>query len=110
MAKRKKIVPPTDAEIKAEIKALRELQPHVRRTNAFGDDNQEAIGAQIYVLEQRMDNDELYDRYEPRDDNREDTSEHKLEHALDAHRWMTGEGDGEKPSDGWRTLDQRHRR
>jgi hypothetical protein len=47
--------PKTEAEIKAEIAALQEIKPKVRRYSAFGDDHHAAIDLQIHVLELDLD-------------------------------------------------------
>jgi ArsR family metal-binding transcriptional regulator len=86
----------TNDEINAEIAALKELKPRVRRTTAFGDDNHAAIDAQIQALTDRMDEDGLYDSWpeEEGDECRE------RDCARDAVDWMNGESD-ERPSEGW---------
>lgn len=112
MAKRKKIIAPTVAEVAAEIEKLREMMPYIRQTTGFGDDNHEAIDAQICVLKERMGNDDIYDRYQPQnDDGTPDESgndSHMLNNALEALQWLEGET-AEKPSDGWKSLDRRSR-
>lgn len=54
---------PTNKEIAAEAKKLDEMKPKVRRFSMFGDDNWAAIEAQIRVLEEDLDEDEIYEAY-----------------------------------------------
>ena len=86
--------PKTDKQIDVEVATLRELKPKVRRFSGFGDDNHAAIDLQILVLEERMDNDEINDRYEDTDEN---------SHAYECVQWMDGEAE-EAPSAGWKGL------
>lgn len=78
----------TDNEIKAEIQALKNCKPKVRKRNYFGDDLHEAINIQIRVLEQGLTEDEIYDQYSD-PDNEDDR--HGLDAALDALAWMNGD-------------------
>ena len=50
---------PTPEQIKNEIKALEEMQPKVKRFSSFGDDNHEAIDAQLDVLKNDLTDDEI---------------------------------------------------
>lgn len=75
----------TNEEIQKEIKALRDVRPSVRHHSAFGDDNLVALDAQIEVLEEDLDNSDIYDRFED--------VEHTLMAALDARMWLDGELD-----------------
>lgn len=95
---------PTDKQIAAEIAALKNMKPNVRRQSAFGDDHHAAIDAQIDVLENRLTDGKIYDRYEPtgdsdcdRDDGRGDNV---LSSAIDAQQWRDGDK-AEKPSADW---------
>jgi len=73
-------------QIKKEIKALETVRPKVRPYSIFGDDNLAALDAQIEVLENNWDNNEIYDKYD-----RIDSSEHILESALAARQWIDDE-------------------
>ena len=96
MQKRK---PKTPAQVKAEIKKLKEMKPKVRSSSSFGDDHHAAIDAQIEVLEKGLDNDGVYDHYEHGPHN-------ILDAALEAMGWMDGGsyGEGERPSKNWASL------
>ena len=86
--------PKTDEEIDAEIATLREMKPRVRHFTAFGDDNWAAVELQIFVLEERMDEDQAGDEYEDADE---------YSHATEAIQWMNGETEN-APSVGWKEL------
>ena len=88
----------TQIEIDVEIKLLEDMKPKVRRYTAFGDDNQEAIEAQIRALKESADDD---DTYEWQDD--KEFSEHAADAARQAILWRDGDED-EAPSDGWTPL------
>lgn len=94
---------PTQEQITAEIAKLREIKPRVRRSSAFGDDHHAAIDAQVEVLEDRMDEDQIYDRSEMAEDDIGFYSENTRDQALEARRWMRGEQDT-APSAGWAEL------
>lgn len=90
----------TDAEIEAEIKWLKENKPKIGRYTFFGDDNHAAIDAQIKVLEQRADEEAVFDWQDI-----EGWDERLAECARNAALWL--EGDDElKPSakDNWGGL------
>lgn len=101
---------PTAKQIEAEVAALTEMKPHVRHYTAFNEDNHAAIEAQIETLSKGLRESQLYDRFEPRDDEGEpDNSGNnraELDSALEAYRWREGE-EKEKPSTGWKVLDSR---
>ncbi len=102
MAKpKKKPVPKTDVQIKAEIKALEEIKPRVRRTSFFGEDNWEKIDAEIAVLKEDLDEDAIYDRW-PADDEGGDNPP-ELDSALTARRWMDGD-ESEGLAESWETA------
>lgn len=88
----------TQAEIDAEIKKLEDMKPNVRHYTFFGDDNHEAIEAQVKALQEDADDDDTYDWQ-----NDGDFSEHAIEAARQAILWRNGDED-EAPSDGWAPL------
>lgn len=73
----------TQEGIKKEIEALKAVRPKVRPTTYFGDDNLAAIDAQINVLENYLDGDEIDTEYG--DDN---NISNELEAARRARDWM----------------------
>lgn len=99
-----------DVAVNAEIARLVKMKSRVRQRTAFGDDNHDAIDAQILVLTNRADNDEVYDRFGPSHDDKgkesfefTDSCDHKLQAALEALMWLEGETK-EAPSKGWKEL------
>ncbi len=90
---------PTPAQVKDEIAKLKKMKPNVRMTSNFGDNHHDAIDAQLDVLEEGLDNDEIYDRFE-------DGPQNVLDAALEAMGWMDGGsyGEGERPSKEWKSL------
>jgi len=86
----------TQEEIQAEINALKEIKPRVRKYTAFGDNNHTKIDAQIRVLEKVMSQDAIWEHWDGEDD-----SETLLE-AEAAYAWMHGES--ESLVESWRPL------
>lgn len=102
---------PTPEQVAAEIAALKEMKPFVRHRSIFGDDNHEAIDAQITTLECHLDDDAIYDRYQPIDEESGEPDESgnnrgELDAALEAKQWLRGEQD-DAPSKEWAGLDSR---
>jgi len=91
----------TTEEIKNEIEKLATMKPNVRHYSAFGDDHHAAIQAQIEVLENRMDNDDVYDTFG--DEDSDDFRQNVLDQADYAARWMRDEEDA-APSEDWQGL------
>lgn len=81
-------------QINQEIKTLKEMKPKVRRKTSFGDDNHEAIEAQIMVLEMGYDESIVYDAWGDDD--------YVLYLAMQAIDWRDHGGD--LPSEGWQSL------
>jgi hypothetical protein len=95
----------TAKQVEKEIAMLVEMKPRVLRRSGFGEDHHEAIDAQIKVLKERMSEDRIYDIFQPVDEDGEPDDEgnrHDLDSALEAKRWLDGEGDA--PSKGWKEL------
>lgn len=91
----------TEEQIAAEVAALEAVKLKMRQFNGFGDNVHAAIEAQLEVLRQCMDHDDVYDAYG--DEESEEFNQHTLDAALNAHDWMVGtlaasEG---SPSEGW---------
>ena len=85
----------TEKEIKKEIKALKAIRPKVRPFSAFGDDNLAQLDAQVVVLEEDLDNNEIYDRYD-----HSGISEEIISAALEARNWIDGESEDESLAEG----------
>jgi len=75
-------------EVKAEIQALKDCKPKVRKRNYFGDSLHDAIDAQIQVLSEDMNEDEIYGEWEDPDD--PEAMQNERDAALDAFAWMNG--------------------
>lgn len=90
---------PTEKQIKSEIKKLEKMKPAVRRSNIFGDDHHLAIDAQIHVLKEHLDLDDVDQRYG-------DGPENVRENAEFAAQWLDGEADEEYKtiSEIWESL------
>jgi len=88
----------TQKEIQSEIKALKSIRSKVRSRSVcvFDADNLAQLDAQVAVLENNLDDDEIYDRYD-----HSGMDEEVLMAAQDARQWIEGESDIEKLSEGW---------
>jgi hypothetical protein len=95
----------TDDEINAEIAALTELKAVVPEHNRFRDSNHDAIDAQIKVLKNRYDDDDVYTDWGENENLEEDEDfcESVFHSALEACMWLHGNRQ-EKPSAGWGVL------
>jgi hypothetical protein len=91
----------TAEEIQAEIDRLKEMKPTVRRFDTFGGDNHAKIDAELDVLEERMDEDEIYDRWSDEDD--PEINYDLISSARYAMAWMMGDEE-DPPSKGWEAL------
>lgn len=78
----------TKEQVTEEIEALKTVRPSVRPTSMFGDDNLGSVDAQIEVLDEYLDDDEIHDRFDVAS-----SSEYILESALAARQWMDDEED-----------------
>mgnify|MGYP000880969128 CR=1 FL=1 len=91
---------PTEKQIESEIKKLAKIQQMVLPYSAFGDDHRAAIAAQIVVLEERLTEDDVWDRYG-------DDAENIRENAEEAARWLEGDTDEKTLSENWACLVQK---
>lgn len=94
---------PTDKQIADEIAALNALKTTVPKITMFGDNNHERIDAQIEVLEKRMTEKQVEQRFyiDETTEDYQDGDNDLWSNAGEAQRWMMGEED-ESPSTGWR--------
>ena len=76
----------TSEEIKKEIEALKAVRPKVREFRVFGDNNLDDLDAQLDVLENCLDSEEIYEKYD-----HSGASESVLEGALEAWNWVCGD-------------------
>ena len=91
----------TKKEIQLEVEKLKELLPNIRPTSAFGTDNKAQLAAQIKVLEEDMDDSDIYDKFD-----HFGIDEETLSAALDARQWLDGDYSEETLSEGWEVLRQ----
>ena len=82
--------------IELEIKLLKAIRPNVCPHSMFGDDNLAALDAQVEVLDEYLDSDEIYDRYD-----HVVSSEYILESALDARDWMDDDSREDSLANDW---------
>jgi hypothetical protein len=92
---------PTPKAVKAEIALLEKMTPHVQQFSMFGDDNHEKIDAQIEVLRDDLDQDDIDERWEVGEGGRGMELRMSAEGAMN---WRDGENDEEAPSAGWMIL------
>jgi len=78
----------TQKEIGKEIEALKAIRPRVKPYTYFGDDNLAALDAQIEVLEQDLDSDDIWDRWPG-----EESDIHIRGAADSARDWIDGESE-----------------
>jgi hypothetical protein len=93
---------PSEEMINQEINRLIEIAPKVRQFSLFGDDNRAAIEAEIVVLQKRMNEDQIYRKWE--DENNYEHNRYLIDTALGAAWWLDGDPDYEAPSKGWEGL------
>ena len=79
----------TQEETKKQIAALMGIKEKVRPYSAFGDSHLDAIDAQIKVLEEDMDSDDIESEFEID----EQAALNVVRAALNAREWMDGESD-----------------
>ena len=85
-------------QITKEIEALKTVRPNVRPTSMFGDDNLAQLDAQIQVLEEDMDEDDIWDEWPE-----EERDQHVRESAHHAVDWVNDEEDPDDKglAEGW---------
>jgi hypothetical protein len=97
---------PTQKQIDAEIKILEDYRNRVRATSAFGDDHRESIDAQIDVLREDLEDDDIYERFGVSPEEEADGQEQPglVSQALYARQWLDGELDDGPLSESWKSL------
>lgn len=91
--------PPTTKEITNEIERLIELRSLIPPMTAFGNNNEEAINAEIVVLKRLLDENDIDRIWE--------NNQYVYDYAIAAFYWYTGEElDPEftSPADEWEEL------
>lgn len=92
---------PTQEQIDAEIVKLRQMMPTVRETSLFGDNNHEAIEAQIRVLEEDMTDNDVYAEWGTEDP---EENHYIIHSALSASQWLAGDGETDTLAEEWESL------
>ncbi len=88
-------------QVMAEIAALQAVKPKVPKYTALSDNNHAGIDAQIKVLSEALDIDQVHDVFQE--------GSHTFYEALHASDWLHGRlhpEDDAPPSDGWKTVGQ----
>lgn len=85
----------TCPETAEELYVLNDLLNNVPQYSTFGDDNHQALAAQIKVITEGMTKDQMLEEYE-------DGEDYTLYAALDAYEWM--HEDGDPVSEGWTVM------
>ena len=86
----------TQKEIDAQIKALKEIRPKVKPYSFFGDDNLAKLDAQVQVLEEDLDEYDVYEEWP------EDEEEFDIRACANlAVEWRDGESETEDLADDW---------
>ena len=78
----------TQEQITKEVEALKAVRPNVRPSTFFGDDNLAALDAQIRVLEEDLDEDDVWDEWPE-----EEQDQHVRDSARQAVDWINDEED-----------------
>lgn len=86
----------TQVEIDEQIKKLKAIRPKIRPHSIFGDSNLDKLDAQVKVLEEDMESDEVWDEWA-----REEADAEIRMAADDAVRWRDGESDIEDLAEDW---------
>lgn len=102
---------PTKKQINQQIAALKKMKPRVLHFSGFDDDHHAAIDAQVSVLENRLTEDDLYEKQSECLDmecsGEDDINWHIdniYESGLEAARWLAGDPEAVKPTDNWKPL------
>lgn len=88
---------PSESEIEQEVAALEKMKPNILRESKFGEDHHAAIEAQLEVLRERMDEDDVDENYGDAEDNIRSA-------AQDAANWLTGDHESEHLTSDWESL------
>ena len=95
----------TPDQIADEVARLDRVKPRIRQRSAFGDDHHDAIDAQVDVLRNNLDWDEIWSRHEDRDES-DAWTESVRDAALEALAWRDGDRDV-SPADDWEEMADR---
>lgn len=90
----------TKEETEQQIIKLKELRPKVRPYSAFGDDNLAKLDAQVKVLEEDMDSDEIWDEWP-----QEESDMGIRMAAEEAANWLVGKSEADDLAEDWPLID-----
>ena len=86
----------TQAEIDKQVKKLKAIRPKVKPTTYFGDSNLDKLDAQVKVLEEDMDFDEVWNEWP------EEEKDMEIRMSADeAVSWRDGESDEDDLAEDW---------
>jgi len=88
----------SQAEIESQIKRLIAIRNKIKPFNIFGDSNLDKLDAQIRVLEENLDSEEVWDIWSSEEDEEVRIS------AEEAVRWQNDESDIEDLAADWPML------
>ncbi len=86
----------TQKQIDEQIRLLKEARPKVVPYSIFGTDNLEGLDAQVRVLEEDMDSDDIWDRWD-----RDEEDMDVRSNAEEALAWLNDESENENLVDGF---------
>lgn len=86
----------TKEEIDKQIAALKEIRPKIRTYSMFGTDNLAQLDAQVNVLENSLNYDDIYEEYD-----HSGMDEELLSSALCALDWLNGNTDIDDLAEDW---------
>jgi hypothetical protein len=102
---------PTKKQIDQQLAALKKMKPRVLHYSGFGDDHHAAIDAQVNVLENRLSENDLYDKkdecYEQECSGEDGINWHVdniFEGGVEAAKWLAGESDFKTLTENWEPL------
>ena len=96
MDSQKGMIMKTKEQVTKEIEALKTVRPNVRPRSMFGDDNLGSVDAQITVLDEYLDEDDIAERFD-----HAGSSEYVLESALAARQWIDDESESDSLAMDW---------
>ncbi len=86
----------TQEQVDKQIELLKEARPKVRPYSAFGTDNLEGLDAQVRVLGEDMDSDDIWDRWD-----RDEEDMNTRSSAEEALAWLDGDSSQDNLVDGF---------
>lgn len=94
------IKPKTQVEIDVQIEALKAIRPKVKPYSYFGDDNLAKLDAQVKILEEDLDSDDVWDEWP------DEEGDIEIRMSADgAISWRDGESDIEDLATDWPLIE-----